>query len=75
MSTILLVTRLIKYATMVKNLQRSPGLNMFETVTAYGNKLTGLMGQANAVSYNLDNSTQQFQRCMREAGHGRPRVT
>jgi hypothetical protein len=43
---------------MVTNLQRIPeGLNMLETVQAYGNKLMGLMSQANAVSYDLDRAT------------------
>lgn len=50
-----------QYETMVKNLQRLPeNLNVFSTVTAYGNTLTGLLSQANTLGYGLDNATRQF---------------
>ena len=51
-----------QYETMLKNLQRLPeGLNMVDTVLAYGNKLTGLLNQANSVSYDLDTASREFQ--------------
>jgi P-type conjugative transfer protein TrbJ len=57
-----------QYQTMVTNLQRMPeGLNFFETINAYGAKLTGLLGQTNALGYQLDDATRQFQELYVEA--------
>jgi P-type conjugative transfer protein TrbJ len=56
------------YKTFITNLQRIPeGLNVFETVNAYGAKLTGLLGQTNALGYQLDDATRQFQELYGEA--------
>lgn len=58
-----------QYETMVKNLQRLPqGLNMVDTVLAYGNKLTGLLNSTNSLSYTLDDATKQFHELYEEAG-------
>ena len=54
--------QIVQIEHMVTNLQRIPeGLNYVDTILAYGNKLTGLMSQANAISYELDSATKQFQ--------------
>ena len=58
-----------QYETMVRNLKRLPeGLNMVDTVLAYGNKLTGLLNGTNSISYDLDEATRQFQELYEEAG-------
>jgi P-type conjugative transfer protein TrbJ len=50
-----------QYEAMVRNLQRLPqGLGVIDTVLAYGNKLTGVLNQANMLGYDLDNATRQF---------------
>lgn len=58
----MIMHQIAQYETMIKNLQRLPeGLNFVETVLAYGNKLTGLLGQVNGLSYDLDDATRQFE--------------
>jgi P-type conjugative transfer protein TrbJ len=59
----IILRQISQLETMVKNLQRLPeGLNFFQTVQAYGSKLTSLLGQANALSYQLDQATKDFQK-------------
>jgi len=52
----------------VANLQRIPkGLNFLDDITLFGNKLNGLMGQANAVSFELDQATKDFDKLYKQA--------
>jgi type IV secretion system protein TrbJ len=54
---------------MVQNLQRIPdGLNVLDLITAYGNKMTGLLGQAHLLSYDLDQATKQFDGLYKQVG-------
>lgn len=49
------------YETFIRNLQRIPeGLNVFDTVLAYGAKLNGIMRTAGGISYDLNHASQQF---------------
>jgi P-type conjugative transfer protein TrbJ len=51
-----ILNQIKQYETMVKNLARLPeGLNFFDTISAWGTTLTGLLGQANAIGYTLSN--------------------
>lgn len=57
-----------QYETMVRNLARLPqGLNFLDTFNAYSAKLTGLLGQTNAISYDLNRATSEFQRLYNDA--------
>ncbi len=52
----------------VKNLQRLPqGLNFVQDISLFGSKVTGLLGQANTVSFELDQATKQFDTLYRQA--------
>jgi P-type conjugative transfer protein TrbJ len=52
----------------VTNLQRLPkGLNFLDDITLFGNKLNSLMGQANAVSFELEQATKDFDKLYRQA--------
>src|SRR5215831_15122774 len=52
----------------VKNLQRMPqGLNFTDDMRLLGSKVTGLLGQANTVSFELDQATKQFDTLYRQA--------
>jgi len=54
---------------MATNLTRIPdGLNFIDTITAYSNKITGLLGQATMLSFNLDQATKQFDGLYRQVG-------
>jgi P-type conjugative transfer protein TrbJ len=60
--------QIIQIEHEVTNLQRIPqGLNFMDTISAYGNKINGLLGQANAVSYELDQATKDFDKLYRQA--------
>lgn len=60
--------QIAQYETMVRNLQRLPqGLNFFDTVLTYGNQLTGVLAQANALTYDANRSVGDFQRLYGDA--------
>jgi type IV secretion system protein TrbJ len=60
--------QILQYETMVRNLGRIPeGLNMVDSVLAYGNKLTGLLNTADGLSYDADRVTREFQQLYVEA--------
>lgn len=45
----------------IRNLQRMPaGLNMLDSMTAYGNQASSLLGQATRLSYTLDHAMADF---------------
>ena len=57
----IILQQIAQYETMVKNLQRIPqGLNFFDIIQYYGNQVNGLLGNANMLSFNLDQSVRQF---------------
>lgn len=59
----LIRNQIVQIEHEVTNLQRLPeGLNMLETIGAYGNKVTGVLARANAVSYELDQATSDFEK-------------
>jgi P-type conjugative transfer protein TrbJ len=52
----------------VANLQRIPkGLNFLDDISLFSNRLTGLMAQANAVSFELDQATKDFEKLYQQA--------
>lgn len=54
---------------MIQQAQRIPeGLNLLDTVTLWSNQLTGLLGNANIVSYNIDTVMGQFNHLYAELG-------
>ena len=57
-----LVHQVEQIANQVKNLTQMPqGLNIFQDVALFGNKIDSLLAQSNAVSYQLDQATAQFE--------------
>lgn len=64
----LIRNQIIQIGHEVTNLQRLPqGLNFMQDISLYGSKITGLLGQANAISFELDQSTKQFDDLYRHA--------
>jgi P-type conjugative transfer protein TrbJ len=60
--------QITQIAHQVANLQRIPqGLNFMQDISLYGSKVTGLLGQANALSFELDHSARQFDDLYRQA--------
>ena len=52
----------------VKNLQHMPaGLNLFDTVMAYGNRIDALLSQTNTLSFELDQAVKDFDTLYRQA--------
>jgi P-type conjugative transfer protein TrbJ len=52
----------------VKNLQRIPkGLNLFDTLLAYGNRIDALLSQTNTLSFELDQAVRDFDQLYRQA--------
>src|SRR2546428_3916008 len=50
----------------VKNLQHMPqGLNLFDTILAYGSRIDSLLSQANTLSFELDQASRDFDRLYR----------
>jgi conjugal transfer/entry exclusion protein len=65
----IIVQQIEQYKTMVKNLQRLPeGLNVLDAVRGWSNQITGLLGNANIISYNLDQVGAQFDRLYQQIG-------
>jgi len=51
----------------VKNLQHMPaGLNLFDTITAYGSRIDSLLSQANTLSFELDQASRDFDKLYRQ---------
>jgi hypothetical protein len=64
-----IVNQIKQYETMVQNLQRIPeGVNILQVVAQWGNQITGLLGTARIITYNLDNVMTQFTALYQDLG-------
>src|SRR5216684_1673784 len=59
--------QIVQIGHEVTNLQRIPkGLNFLDDNTLVGSRLNGLLGQANGVSFELDQATKDFDKLYRQ---------